>query len=295
MRLLCQVFVVLCSLQWSFTVQAQDSTSQPPKKVVASIAPLGGLVQPLLKEKISMKILLKAGQSPHTFQLKLSQMMALQGADAVLGVGSEVDLWLQKALRQMLGKRVLWMSQVSGVIHYPVRGQHHHEHEHDHDHETAFVDPHLWLSPHNALAFVKAVGQQWQLPSSKVEAWRARIQQADQQVAAELKSVQHVPFVVLHDAFQYFERHYGLNNVGVIQLNASVKPSIRQVLKIRQLIQQKGVKCVVKEPQFSDRQLRAVTQGLALKVISIDPLDSQTLPYDQFLRQLGKAFKACLL
>ncbi len=139
------------------------------------------------------------------------------------------------------------------------------------------------------------MGQQWQLPSSKVEAWRARIQQADQQVAAELKSVQHVPFVVLHDAFQYFERHYGLNNVGVIQLNASVKPSIRQVLKIRQLIQQKGVKCVVKEPQFSDRQLRAVTQGLALKVISIDPLDSQTLPYDQFLRQLGKAFKACLL
>lgn len=294
MRLLCQVLVVLCSLQWSFTVQAQDSTSQTPKKVVASIAPLEGLVQPLLKEKVSMQILLRAGQSPHTFQLKLSQMMALQGADTVLGVGSEVDLWLQKALRQMPEKQVLWMSQVSGVIHYPVRGQHHHKHAHEHDHEAAFIDPHLWLSPHNAQAFVKAVGQQWQLPSSKVEAWQARIQQADQQVAAELKPVQHVPFVVLHDAFQYFERHYGLNNVGVIQLNASVKPSIRQVLKIRQLIQQKGVKCVVKEPQFSERQLRAVTQGLALKVISIDPLDSQTLPYDQFLRQLGKAFKACL-
>ena len=290
-QLLWQVLVALCSLQWSFLAQAEDVPLKN-KHVVVSIAPLAGLVQPFLQEKDRLQILLKPGQSPHTFQLRPSQMLGLSQADTVLGVGGEVDIWLHKALQSMPNKSVLWMNQVAGGVLYPVRGHHHHKH--DHEHGTALIDPHLWLSPQNAKAFVRAVGQQWQLEATQVEAWQARIARADQQVAETLKSVQSIPFVVLHDAFQYFERHYGLKNVGVIQLKANVNPSIRQVLKIRQLIQDKGVKCVVKEPQFSERQLRAVTQGFKVKVVAIDPLNTQNLPYDQFLLQLGQAFRHCL-
>ena len=266
----------------------------PIQQGVASIPPLASLVQPLMPD-MSLTVLLKPGQEPHTFQLKPSQRWAIAKAQAVLGVGTEADLWLQKAVEGKPSQQVVWMTQVPNVIQYPTRGKHHHhEHEHEHEHEHGRMDPHIWLEPQNAMGYVALVGQRWQLPKGQVQAWQTKIQQADQQVKKLLAPVKQVPFVVMHDAFQYFERHYGLHNVGVIQLNPSLKPSIRHVLEIRQRIQQQGARCVLKEPQFPERQLRAVVQGLNVKVVSVDPLNTQDLPYDQFLIQLGKQFQQCL-
>ena len=287
--LLCQLL-----LGWvlgSVSISVQAATIQ---QGVVSIPPLKSLVQPLLP-KTNWQVLLKPGQEPHTFQLKPSQRWAIAKAQAVFGVGTEADLWLQKAVQSKPSQQVIWMTQVPNLIRYPTRGKHsHNEHEHEHEHEHGGMDPHIWLAPENVLGFVALVGQKWQLPDETVQAWQVQIQQADQQVKKMLTPVKQVPFVVMHDAFQYFERHYGLHNVGVIQLNPSLKPSIRHVLEIRQRIQQQGVRCVFKEPQFPERQLRAVVQGLNVKVMSVDPLNTQDLPYDQFLIQLGKQFQQCL-
>ena len=303
MKTLWQILVALCTLQWGTLVLAAETSHALPKLVVTSIAPIEGMVKPIFPEQTKIKVLLRAGEEPHTYQLRPSQMLAIQQAGAVLGLGTEADLWMQKSVQHKSSQQVLWMKDVPGVVLYPTRDEHGHHHAHhpealqgheDHAGVDPTLDPHIWLSPQNAQAFVQAVAQRWSLPQQKVKAWQMQLQQADQAVAKRLKPVQKVPFVVLHDAFQYFERHYGLNNVGVIQLNASVKPSIRRVLKMRKLIQQKGVKCIITEPQFPQRQLRAVTEGLNVKVVGVDPLNSQHLPYDQFLRQIAHDFKGCL-
>lgn len=293
---------LLCQFLLGFAGLLSGLSLAQAKTVVVSIPPLAGMVQPLLSSQDKVVVLLKPGQSPHTFQLKPSQLFALHQADLVLGVGTEVDVWLAKAMRRQPNTPAVWMRQLKGVEWLPARQthSHHHDHEDHDDHEDnhlteARIDPHIWLSPHNAQLFVDAVSRKLHTPKTDVKAWQESIHQADQTVAQMLAPYQKVPFMVLHDAFHYFEHHYGLNNMGVVQLNPTIKPSIRYVLALRKRIEKLKVRCLIKEPQFPETQLNAVVKGLSVKVISADPLGQKPVNYDQFLLELSHKFKQCLM
>src|SRR5207253_1959120 len=71
------------------------------------------------------------------------------------------------------------------------------------------------------------------------------------------------PYVVFHDAFQYFERRYGLNVVGSISINPEVPPSAKRLTELRRKIRSLGAVCVFAEPQFDTRLVDNLIEGTA--------------------------------
>ena len=118
-------------------------------------------------------------------------------------------------------------------------------------------------------------------------------------IADKLVRVKSRPFIVFHDAYQYFEKHYGLNAVGSIVMDPSKKPSINRMTEIRAQIVSTGAVCAFREPQFSGKLVEVALSGSAAKRGILDPVgqDLQTGPelYSQLLTQMAEQISSCLV
>lgn len=113
-----------------------------------------------------------------------------------------------------------------------------------------------------------------------------------------LAPVRERPFVVFHDAYQYFEKSYELRAVGSITVNAERTPGARRVKEIRDTVRSLGASCVFSEPQFSSSLLATLLEGTNARTGTLDPLGAGVPPgpdaYFTLMRTLGFAFADCL-
>lgn len=297
--------------------------------IVTTIPPLASMVIPLLSEEDRLTVLLTPGQTPHGFQLKPSHMMAIEKADLILSVGSGVDSWAHKAVSKYPEKQLV-MAKLPGLVKLQMRSHanwkikliepknlvkkpHHHE-SLTHDKAHRKMDPHVWLSPDNAVLFVRAFGATYLAQKAslatkvsgevatdavfeeKLTQFLSKIQQADLNIKQQFKPVLSQAHVVLHDAFQYFQSHYHLNGVGAIQVSPELKPSLHKIMSMQKTIQERGVVCVFKEPQFPDKQVNYLVRGMEVRVGKLDPLGGRIKneSYDAFIQTLANQFTECL-
>ncbi|PRD42643.1 zinc ABC transporter substrate-binding protein [Phyllobacterium phragmitis] len=179
-------------------------------------------------------------------------------------------------------------------------------HEH-HDHEAhGEYDLHFWLDPENAEVLVKDIAETLsesdpanaERYKSNAEAYSAKLDTLTKNIAAELAPVKDKPFIVFHDAYQYFEKRFGVNTVGSITVSPENVPGAQRVSEIREKVKQLGATCVFAEPQFEPRLVKTVTEGTTAKSGVLDPLGASLKDgpdlYPQLIRNLAGSLKACL-
>lgn len=178
-------------------------------------------------------------------------------------------------------------------------------HEHDHAHEGGF-DTHLWLDPMNAkamataieAALAKADPDNAAAYKANLAALDANIDALDTEIAATLAPVKDKPFVVFHDAYQYFEHRYGVRVIGSITVSPETMPGAERVSEIRGKVAELGAACVFAEPQFEPKIVNVVLEGTAAKAGTLDP-EAGTLAagptlYFDMMRGLATSMKDCL-
>jgi zinc transport system substrate-binding protein len=295
------IFVLLLTL--SFTPAYAAKTPN----VVVSIAPVHSLVAGVMEGVAEPELLVSGNKSPHSYQLRPSQVRLLQRADIVVWVGEGIESFLPRTLAT-LGKdtRIIELMDVPGMKLLPTRrggvwgesGEHHHGHSEK--------DGHLWLDPDNARVIVdRMVAVLGQLDASHAYIYRAngaRLQQQlielDRVLQQTLAEVHKTPYLVFHDAYQYFEQRYQLNPVGAIMVDPEHKPGARRIREIHEQLQKQNVHCVFSEPQFSERLLQVVTEGMRLKSATLDPMGVDLRPgkelYFDLMHRLGQGLAECL-
>ena len=92
------------------------------------------------------------------------------------------------------------------------------------------------------------------------------------EIRTQLAPVKARPFIVFHDAYQYFERHFGLNAVGSIADTNAASPSAQRLRDIRGRLKESGAVCVFREPQFDAKFAELVIEGSSAKLGVLDPL-----------------------
>ena len=167
-------------------------------------------------------------------------------------------------------------------------------------------DMHVWLDPENGVAIVEAIVAalseidpgQAALYGGNGTALIAEIRASDAALRSQLAAVKDRPYVVFHDAYQYFEAHYGLNAVGSITVSPERAPGARRLREIRAKIADLGATCVFTEPQFEPALVETVAEGTEARTGTLDPLGAavQAGPgaYRAILRDLASGLTACL-
>ena len=178
--------------------------------------------------------------------------------------------------------------------------------EHGHEHAHGEINMHVWLDPGNAERMVDAVaGALAGIDPGRAEAYRAnakamraRIAALDSSLRERLAPLRGRAFVVFHDAYQYFERAYGLNGKGAVAVDPARAPSAKRLVELRAALAEHDVRCVFTEPQFEPDLVRTVIEGSDVRTAVLDPVGADTKPgpdaWAEIMRGLGGAMVGCL-
>lgn len=191
-----------------------------------------------------------------------------------------------------------------------------HDHAKDHDdhkktgahagHDHGSTDSHIWLDPHNAEVIALQVAEELsKLDQERADIYRrnarafaTEIEALEASLESILKPAIGMKYVVFHDAYRYFEDHFGLTPVGAVTLDPESTPGAAQVLEIADLIKARGAVCLFAEPQFEPRLVRRLAEGNEIRVGVLDPLGADLTPgpglYPALMTGLAKAFASCL-
>ncbi|MBR9653222.1 zinc ABC transporter substrate-binding protein [Thalassovita aquimarina] len=304
-------------------VLAQATLAEVPQ-VVTDIAPIQSLAAQVMGDLGGPAMIVEPGASPHGYALRPSQARALEQADLVFWVGHPLAPWLETPLERLARRAtIVELLETEGTIERPFRatavfapdhGEDSHEdhtdesHQDDghEDHDHAGTDPHAWLDPENAKVWLGAMAEALaQADPEHADTYRRNAKAAQDdldlqidRIEAVLRPVSDRPFVVFHDAYQYFETRFGLAASGAISLSDASAPSPARVQDIRDEIQQYGVVCVFSEPQFNPGLVATVFEGSNARTAVIDPMGTQleTGPslYGALLDQLAGQMAGCL-
>ena len=189
-------------------------------------------------------------------------------------------------------------------------GHESHDHENhasdDHAHAAGGMDPHLWLDPENARRWVAVIAevlaetdpQSAQAYRDNAAAAAARIDAAEAEIAATLAPFAGTRFVVLHDAYHYFEARFGVEASGAISAGDATTPGAARIAKLRARLRELGVACVFAEPQMNTALIDTATEGLDVRIGTLDPLGAAVPEgpghYAASLRAMGAAMAECL-
>lgn len=168
------------------------------------------------------------------------------------------------------------------------------------------LDQHLWLDPANAIVFAEAVAAELAALDpenagtyrANAAEFRAEIGALEAEVSRILSPVRGKPFIVFHDAYQYFEHRFDMPAAGSVALHDGEAPGAARVAEIRERVIEDKIVCAFSEPQFPPRLLATITEGTDVRGAALDPEGVGLAPgpelYPTLIRTLATDLAACL-
>ena len=299
------------------------STAKADIKVVTSIKPIHSLASYLMDGVGKPDLIVDGYASPHGFAMKPSHAKMLQNADLIFWVGEDLESFLEKPLNSIAKKaEKIELMEIKGLNKLEFRERNifeeHDDHGHDehkehghkedkHDdhkgHAHGEHDPHIWLDPMNAKVILNEMVEHLiENDPKNASKYKSNLKKALKDIDKLNKDVKKelsksTASIVFHDAYQYFEKRYGVNILGAFTVNTDVMPGAEQLAEIREIIEHDKVTCVFSEPQFNPDIIKAVAKDMNIKTGVVDPLGATLDPskdlYFKLIRNMSASFKGC--
>ena len=263
---------------------SEDSGSGSARvKAVTTIAPLGEFVKAVGGDKVNVTVLIPPGGEPHTFEPSPSQMRNIADADIYVENGAGLEFWIGKIIQ--VNQRMLLLDSSHGVD--LITGS---EDNSQLPGLTRGADPHIWLSPRNAKIQVENICEGLiQVDPSNSESYiknqdvyLKELDEIDAHLNFTFAQHQKKKFIVLHPAWSYFARDYGLQEIAI---NLEEKePGPKYLSYIIDLARQENITTIFVEPQFNPSMAEVIAKEISGKVVAIDPLAEN---YSGNLRYVG--------
>ena len=304
---LSQLLIGLSFFAMNTTVLAENAA-----KVVTTIQPISLLTAEILGTEQNITTLVSGNNTAHHYQLKPSHMHALENADLVIWVGHSLENFMSKVIKNLKKehKPIITLDQLPKMKTLRYRSHalwdhddHGHHHHHHHSNGT---DGHLWLSPDNAIVMAEEIERQLSLLFPEKKSYYQKnlidlidnIKNFDKKNRLRLAAINTIPYLVYHDAFQYFESHYGLNAKGAFITESNQSLSAKRLRTLNKLIKTEDIKCIFSDQQYDTSIPNKVAKHAGITTLALDPMGSNlTLSdggYVQLLETISKNMLSCL-
>jgi len=275
---------------------------------VVSILPQQTFLKAIGKDKVNITLMVKPGNSPHTYEPKPTQMKAISKADIYFAIDVEFEkVWLKKF--SDINKKMKIVDISENIARMAMEKHSHHDEHDDHDghdekkhddhdghddhdeHES--TDPHVWVSPKNVKqiatniykALIKIDAKNSNYYKQNYEEFMAKINKTDSDIKNILsKTPKHSKFMVFHPAWGYFARDYDLEQLAIEVEGKNPKP--KTITHLIEEAKEENVKAIFTAPEFSDNIANMIANELNIKVIKVSPLNPK---WSKNLKRLAKA------
>ncbi len=244
--------------------------SSAPQRIVVSIPPLKDFVAWVAGPDVDIQVLVSAGQLPHDFEPRPSQMRALAQADLAVFNGRGLEPWAYDVVAALdLDARVLFVTEDDRFASSPYG-------------ENA----HLWLDVTWAAVYVDVVraalearwphqAEQWQQGWSR---GRERLQALEAELRAQVASLpaQARRVAIVHAAWEPFLKPLGFDVYplleGAMFQEGGYDLPPQTLARWADVLRQQGVRVLVVEAQETPPALVTLAQDLGLPLVALDPL-----------------------
>ncbi|MFH1844695.1 MAG: zinc ABC transporter substrate-binding protein [bacterium] len=289
--------------------------SQPAGEKIAvwvSILPQTFFVERIGGERVTVEVMVGAGESPASYDPTAKQLTRLAGAKLYFAIGVPMEeTFLPQARRifqeldivdTSLGIKLIRMSEAAAVADGDAEPEHaeleHAEHKHaGHDHHDHEFDPHIWLSPrlariqaqHICTALERIDPEHTADYRANLALLLADLERIHAEIGEILTEVAGRSLFVFHPAFGYFAAEYGLHQVAIER--GGMAPTPKHLAAVLTAARQQGARAIFVQPQVSESAARTAATEVGVAVVALDPLARDYLAN---LRRMAETIREAL-
>jgi zinc transport system substrate-binding protein len=242
--------------------------------VVVSILPLADFAKQLGQDKIEVTVMIPPGASPHTYEPKPVQLIAVSKARVFVKAGSGVEFelaWMDKLYQ--INPKMMVLNSSEGL-------------------ELEERDPHVWLSPLNAKKMVENIceglveidpGNKEYYTSNK-EDYLKQLDDLNEFIKVQLDDLRNKMFFVYHPAWGYLAKDYNLEQISVER--EGKEPTAEEIRKVVEKVKELGDRTIFVSPQFATKGAEVVAAEIGGSVEFLDPLPQSYISDMRALVQL---------
>jgi zinc transport system substrate-binding protein len=272
------VHVLAFSQAW-----ASEKGEKEVVEYVVTLSPISALLKEILGPGAGKNVftLLPPGASPHTHDLKPSDLRAASGAKALFYIGGGLDQW---AVGVPVAKKYDLFGWVPDSVKQRAQGHHHHG--------SGGFDPHIWTSPmifHAVIPdWVKALCE---TDSAQCEGFQERGKKLQEKLQAfsiemekELEPIREKAFLLSHHFLLYFLNQFGFERFEAVQDSHGKEPGPRGIQKIIRWTNQNEAKVVFVSQGLPLSSVRALQESTGIKQVELEPIATSPDKQDDYFK-----------
>jgi zinc/manganese transport system substrate-binding protein len=270
----------------AFTPAMAQAADKVP--VVASFTIIGDLVKQVGGDHVDVDLLVGPNTDMHSFQPSPADSSKLAKAKLVVLNGLGLEGWADRLIKASgyRGATVIASTGVKALSSHEQEHEEGHDHakepddakEHDHAkaHDHGASDPHAWQDVGNVKIYVANIRDALiGVDPANAAAYRdnaknylGKLDMLDRDIRAAVASIpaDKRRLITTHDAFNYFEKAYGIEFFAAQGVSGDTEPSARDIAKLIRQIKNEKVTTVFFENVESDRLLNAIAKETDAKV-----------------------------
>lgn len=255
-------------------------------RIVVSIPPQAEFAEKIGKDKVQVAIMVPPGANPHTYEPTPSQLIEVSKAHLYAKVGSGIEFELA------------WMDRIADMNKTMVLVDCSHgielirEDEPEGDEGNRY-DPHIWLSPKNAVIMVENLYQGLiQIDPENKEYYKKNrdeyvreLEELDTEIEKTLSTKKNRTVMVYHPSWAYFCRDYKLQQISIQK--EGKEPTPQGIAHLIQQAKQYNIRVIFASPQFNTESAEVIAREIGGRVVLIDPLEKN---YVENMRKIAEAF-----
>lgn len=245
-----------------------SSISWAQQKYVTTIHPFQKILQAVVGSRGEVHAILPPGASPHTYQLRPSNVREIEKAGALFYGSPHLDEWVLK-FQNPNRIELLKLVPAQFQLALPFLKQEH-----------TVIDPHFWTDPLTVKALIPELTRELsRIDPAGADIFQKNAQQFERQLdslhlrlARQLAGVRGKRVMLSHPFFAYFFQRYGIELIDVIEKIPGKEPTPRQTSRLINKARQEKITAIFDHSQIPDLAAKLVAEASGVKIYQLDPL-----------------------
>jgi zinc transport system substrate-binding protein len=265
-----------------FMLSCNQSDVQEDKRIISvSILPQKYFVETIAGDEFDVNVMLPPGTSPASYDPTPKQLRDISKSGIYLKMGhlGFEDAWMDAIQKNHRDLKITDLSAGIDLIQgaHQEEGMKEHE-DHGHDHDHGGIDPHIWMSPKQALriaentanAIIRYEPACKDLIRSNLDSLKNIILNLDREMTEAVQKLTNRKFIIYHPALTYLARDYGLEQLSM-EFEGK-EPTVANMKNLVDRAKSENIKVVFIQKEFDQERARQISKDIGAKLIQIDPL-----------------------
>ncbi|WP_377891704.1 metal ABC transporter solute-binding protein, Zn/Mn family [Alkalihalobacillus sp. R86527] len=260
-----------------------NETSEGKLVIYTTLYPTEYFAERIGGDAVKAESIIPPGSDAHSFDPTTRTMTQLAESDLFIFNGAGLEGFADTA-KDILQKEGVMTLEASNGIDLAETEEGHEEHDEEdgnhHEHDHGNVDPHVWIDPVFAIEQARNIKDSLiELNPEQEKEFEANFKkleddllEIDQLFKTMVSNAEKKEFLISHDAYGYWEKRYGLEQLSVSGLSPSQEPTQQQLEKIIETAKNYNLSYMIFEQNVTPKPAKTVQKELGLEPLRIHNL-----------------------